>query len=1038
MRTAILAHLKQYVMQNYFLPFVIFFLSLCHFVNGQMNKVPVYTITSFQEPQPGEEPIFAIDDDESTVYHSLWGQVGIPDTLDVYFTDRVQSINSLLYKPRQSGLNGIWTRVNVFYQTRDSDGEFLPFSGNPYVWPANNEDKTIQLDEDIIQPTIIRFAVEAGFGDFSSCAELHFYSNDDILPADMIDCEVSTESLVSDSDQDLKAQILLQGSFASSFQPGENIERSFDGDLNTLYHSSYNNTIFPVVLNYRLDGAAEVDYMVYTPRSFGSNGNFGKVEIKYNTSEAGPGSEFIHLTDFDFGQSGLPTRVDFPFPVTPLNIQILVQDGAGNFASCAQMEFFSRMGDSNNDLPYSDIFADALYAGLRSGITQTDIDTIGHDFYRTLAQCLLDETYNHRYRVQPYEVYPRLSTIRDELKVANYNAFENPTGIVFSEGGRVALFARNIPIGVSVYLRVRDFANEDDPEDRAYQINNGLNVIDMQNSGLGYISYYDDDPNLENIEINIVSGKVNGYFDLDRSEEIEWTSLLSGENYSKLDVIGKYTHLIYDKGALKFGSPFNGHELISAYDTIVAHERLLMGLYKYDRNIKNRQLSISGFSGGWYAGGLGIHLDLSWGVNSVTNPKSLGLWGIAHEFGHVNQIRPGIRWHGTIEVTTNIYSTWVTYHMNPSGNKYTRLESDAERAHPDLAPEAGGRINGLINATTVRGEPLKGAEDYDVFKVLVPFWQLQLYYQLGGAARNAPILSLEDRDDEYEGVDYANYFGTVAEMVRNADLTGMSDGELQLNYVKMTCDAVQEDLTDFFRNTGFLRPIETVIDDYGERPFLITQAQVDEVIDYIQSKGYDKPVSPVIHYMSAHSLEAFKNQLGLEGENGEGVSLQDSYLTIDHSIWKNVVAFETLDSEGNLIHVSIVGTGDPSNQSSRVYFPEEGVEVYAVGFDGERSLVYPKITTGVSNVTDASATLTIYPNPILSNSNVRFEIPGESGVVELTMHSQEGTQVYAGKGTLEELSGQVQGRLTHLKPGVYLVLITQTGGREWQGRLVVQ
>lgn len=1025
-------------MQKSLLSLAIFFLVLYYHADAQMNKVPVYTITSYQEPQPGEEPIFAIDDDESTIYHSRGGEVGIPDTLDVYFTNRVQSISHLLYKPRQSGLNGIWTRVHVFYQTKDSDGEFLPLSGNPFVWAADNEDKIIELETDILHPTIIRFAVDAGFGDFSSCAGLHFYSNEEILPADVIDCEAPTESLISSADQDIKAQILLEGSFASSFQPGENIERSFDGDLNTLYHSSYNNTTFPVVLNYRLDGTTEVDYMMYTPRSFGSNGNFGSVEIRYNTSETGDGSEFVHLTDFDFGQSGLPTRVDFPQSITPLNIQVLVKDGSGNFASCAQMEFFSRMGDSNNDLPYSEIFADELYGVLETGITQADVDTIGNDFYRTLAQCLLDETYSHRYRVQSYEVYPRLSTIRDELKVASYNAFENPTGIAFSEGSRVALFARNIPTGVSIYLRVRDFANEEDPVDRAYQINNGLNVIEMQNSGLGYISYYEDDPNLENIEINIVSGKVNGYFDLDRSDEIEWTSLLSGENYSKLDVVGKYTHLIYDKGALKFGSPFNGAELISTYDTIAAHERLLMGLYKYDRNVKNRLLSISGFSGGWYAGGLGIHLDLSWGVNSVTNPRALGLWGIAHEFGHVNQIRPGIRWHGTIEVTTNIYSTWVTYHMNSTGHKYTRLESDVERPLPSLAPEAGGRINGMINATVVRGEALKGADDYDVFKVLVPFWQLQLYYQLAGAARNAPILTLEDRDDEYDGVDYANYFGTVAEMVRNADLTGMSDGELQLNYVKMTCDAVQEDLTDFFIQTGFLRPINKVIDDYGERSFVITQSQVDEVIDYIQSKGYDKPVSPVIHYMSAHSLEAFKNQLGLEGENGKGGTLQGSYLTVDHSIWRNVVAFETMDSEANLIHVSIAGTDDPSNQSSKVYYPDEADEVYAVGFDGQRMLVYPELTTQTTDFSRTIHPLTIFPNPVHADSNFRFQIDGEEGIFGLRVYSADGSIVHTASGSLDSLSQEVQGNLKQLNPGVYVISIKNSSGREWQGKLVVQ
>jgi hypothetical protein len=48
------------------------------------------------------------------------------------------------------------------------------------------------------------------------------------------------------------------------------------------------------------------------------------------------------------------------------------------------------------------------------------------------------------------------------------------------------------------------------------------------------------------------------------------------------------------------------------------------------------------------------------------------------------------------------------------------------------------------------------------------------------------------------GVDYAHWYGYVAEKARTLTRPDMSNGELLLNFVKYTCEAVQEDLTDFF------------------------------------------------------------------------------------------------------------------------------------------------------------------------------------------------------------------------------------------------
>lgn len=49
-------------------------------------------------------------------------------------------------------------------------------------------------------------------------------------------------------------------------------------------------------------------------------------------------------------------------------------------------------------------------------------------------------------------------------------------------------------------------------------------------------------------------------------------------------------------------------------------------------------------------------------------------WGITHELGHVNQVRPGFKWVSTSEVTNNMYSAWVQYTFTP---QRLRLEHEA-------------------------------------------------------------------------------------------------------------------------------------------------------------------------------------------------------------------------------------------------------------------------------------------------------------------------------------------------------------------------
>ena len=62
-------------------------------------------------------------------------------------------------------------------------------------------------------------------------------------------------------------------------------------------------------------------------------------------------------------------------------------------------------------------------------------------------------------------------------------------------------------------------------------------------------------------------------------------------------------------------------------------------------------------------------------------------------------------------------------------------------------------------------------------------------------------------------------------------------------------------------------------------------------------------------------------------------------MTIDHAVWKNVVAFETYQGD-ELVKIAFGGAGSNDNKTTLVRYPEHSTRVEAVAWDGKRQLVY--------------------------------------------------------------------------------------------------
>ena len=568
------------------------------------------------------------------------------------------------------------------------------------------------------------------------------------------------------------------------------------------------------------------------------------------------------------------------------------------------------------------LFTDEFFVRLKPGVTAAHVSGMRNPVLKKSAEEMLEGRFDREFRARLHVPFEPVEDLARRLKTSTYSRYENPTGIYF-EDGEEAVLCVGPTGGESLQLRVTDFGRR--PSDRQYPLRTGVNVVRMRGRGLGYISYFT--PNHATappVAISILTGRVNGFFNAAAHDQEKWKALLENAACEVIDIIGQRIHLVYPVAELRKHCPERGPELVALYDQIIRHQHQIMGLEKYRIVPKNHMFGRVIWRGYMHADGIGaaFHNDT---MASVAHPDRIPResWGIAHEFGHVNQTRPGLRWVATTEVSNNIFSSWTNFLLNPHN---MRLED--ERIDGGEGAVTGGRYNAFFNSAVVDGEPwlcqrgpdkMTGYQNGgDHFVKLVPLWQLQLYTAACGMGR-------------------PDLYPDVFQKVRETDESELSHGQLQLNFMRNVCDAQQLDYTDFFERVGMLRPLDRVMDDYTSARLAITPEQCRELKAH--AARYPKPESPVIQYLSARSVDAFKHRRPVEGAPGQGVSGEGSHRIVDHAVWRHAVVYETYQDD-QLVRVTLVGSGSRGNRSTRVSYPAGATRIEAVAWDGRRTLVY--------------------------------------------------------------------------------------------------
>lgn len=533
------------------------------------------------------------------------------------------------------------------------------------------------------------------------------------------------------------------------------------------------------------------------------------------------------------------------------------------------------------------LFTDASCSELKNGVSLRKIKACHFPLYRDIAFAMYNKTYASDFRIASYKAYEHPDVQAKLLKTSTYSLLDNPTGIAVGEGDTLLVLVADTH-GKEISLRIHnwDVPGKDGFYVKSdYPLETGENKIVTRNPGLVYVMYHNSDfRTAAPVKIHFAKGgNVNGYFDVTKNNREQWKTMIRSALDKHYDVLGYYAHLVFPVANL---TKCNGQDLIDFYDRLVYEEQRFMGLEKYGKMRNNRMLFSVMYTSYMYAAGYHTAYNATT-MNDLCNVRSLltSSWGPAHEVGHCNQTRPGLKWIGTAETTNNIQAMYIQ-----------RLFGSAARLQMLNKYE--------LSMNTVFPARIHHHFIKDHFEKLIPFWQLELYMEY--------ILGNTD------------FYKDIYEHIRVHE-NKSSEGESLLEFTYLSCKYSGLDLTDFFVKWGFLVPVDLEVKEYGVvRMLTVTEQQIADTKKRIAALNLPKPTHCIEYICEGNESFYLKNEAVVKGN-----ALRDGNKFMMRG-WQNVVAYEMYDTENNLLFVS-------PNPSFRVNCElPELFKVYAIAVDGKR------------------------------------------------------------------------------------------------------
>lgn len=489
-------------------------------------------------------------------------------------------------------------------------------------------------------------------------------------------------------DLPVDTQIKPSSATANNSQSGNGIEKTYDGDLDTYYHTAWTGNRFtvsesnPAILTYNFTDVDRIDYVQYVPRRDNvTNGNFMNVEVQVKREGD---ADYTTYATYEWGGGSSPQTVNFEGGLlNPVSIRFVVTKGVGDHASCAEMQF-CLLNESKDDV--FNLFKDDLCSELKDGVTLADIEACTSTFAQSLAMQLYNGTYEKNYRIAEYPCRLDPQVLSDLWNVPGklYDQFDGVTGINITKG-KSAVIVSGIPDTESLVLKIvawyegkdGDSFDGGNPNIFTYSLKNGINVIDytFDYDGLAYVCYYTTSaPETKpNVKVHFVNGQINGYLSPDKTNE-EMHQLCANAKSMFMDAVGEKVHSVWTaEGFYKYckasdGTSIGYRQFMNVLDSLIAWEHYLLGFDKYDLVPNNHTFAYTNYTYYMFQGGLGVSFHHNQ-ESRVLNCRNLiytdddAIWGLSHEWGHQHQMHPYFCWAGMTEVTNNMNSYYNIMRM---------------------------------------------------------------------------------------------------------------------------------------------------------------------------------------------------------------------------------------------------------------------------------------------------------------------------------------------------------------------------------------
>ena len=766
-------------------------------------------------------------------------------------------------------------------------------------------------------------------------------------------------------------KIAIASATASSNEPAFEAEYAVDGKTHTYWINSWNNgpaTTWPVTFTITLKEVSHVDYVRYIPRkdAFLNEGNWNKVYIAYCPTTTG--EDFKNIATYSLNESSNSSDMWLTENgVTCGRIRFTLERGGFFKVAATEIEAYA-VDNERNDL-YREFFSDAIFSELKPKVSSSE--GIEDETLKTLVDNLLTDAKGYsKFRVGEYEAYLPTETLKENLKSSSsYNNYENPTGIYLKTGESCLIAADGIDTNYPVKLTIKNWVTNENYT--SYPLRNGLNYITASSEGNVFVNYYTDDfETAPNVKVHFINAPVQGYWDQATMTNEDWVELLKGratDDNTILITRSEHAQLAYPVSAWLEHCPTNVDSTMTLYQQVQWAQRDMLGLEKYGRQVKNRQLFYATTYGFMAAGSEGSYCEVnSLGAIMVPDAKRFDFWGVGHEWGHNNQVTPGFKWSGCGETTNNIFASWGQIHF--TGNPHSLRLEDEVTGVGEYANMRGGRMQTYFEEGLRKGVPwqlqdgpdyygteitdkyvtgydadgknigtiLTSSRNYDHFVKLAPFWQLNLWGTLAGKCPDIIPMVIES-----------------IRSTKNYSSTYNTNGKQQVNWMKLACDSAKIDLLPFFEKAGMLRPINAYIEDYNAGWNIITEQMIADLKAHVEAQGYPA-FSEEINYINGHNYTIYRDGLKLvvPEKLGTGCQLSGNKVTIQHSAVNNAVAYETYNYEGKLLRITMYGLGSNDSHSyTQVLFPQSydmdqnAVYIMAVGYDGTRIKVYESADT---------------------------------------------------------------------------------------------